>query len=126
MEDTVLIGRGGRLSRVPFGNLQAELSGAPGFFSAKLAFMTQEHHRVRNFAVAELPRNYGKPLPPAEISRRLGLPPARVGEILEELERNLFFLVRNDAGAVNWAFPVCAEQTPHRVRFSTGEQIYAA
>lgn len=126
MEDTVLIGRGDQLSRIPVTDFRAGLSGVRGFFDARLAFMTGEHHRVRNFAVAELPRNYGRPLPATEISRRLALPPARVGEILEDLEKNLFFLVRNDAGAVNWAFPVSAEQTPHRIRFSTGEQTYAA
>ena len=126
MEDTVLIGRGEQLSRIPLADFQAGVSGAPGFFSARLAFMTPEHHRVRNFVVAELPRNFGRPLAQPEISHRLGLPPARVREILEDLERNLFFLVRNDAGEVTWAYPVSAEQTPNRVRFSAGEQIYAA
>lgn len=126
MEDTVLIGRGEQLSRIPFSDFQAELAGAPRFFSTRLAFMTREHHLIRNFAVSELPRNYGRPLPPAEISRRLQLPPAKVSEVLEDLERNLFFLVRNDAGEVTWAYPVSVEQTPNRVRFSTGEQVYAA
>jgi len=49
-----------------------------------------------------------------------------VNEILDDLEGNLFFLVRNERGHVSWAFPVTAEQTRHRLRFSTGERIYAA
>ena len=126
MEDAILIGRGEQLSRLPLSDFKAGLSGVPEFFSAKLAFMSPEHHAIRNFTVAELPRNYGKPLLPAEISRRLDLTPERVGEVLGDLERNLLFLVRNDTGAVNWAFPVTAEQTPHRVRFNTGEYVYAA
>jgi hypothetical protein len=46
--------------------------------------------------------------------------------VLEELEAQLFFLVRNDRGAVSWAFPVTVDPTPHRLIFHTGEQLYAA
>ena len=49
-----------------------------------------------------------------------------VVSILDELERKLTFLYRDGAGAVVWAYPVTVEQTPHRITFSTGEQIYAA
>jgi hypothetical protein len=46
--------------------------------------------------------------------------------ILDELERNLFFLVRNAQGAVSWAYPVTVEPTPHQLRFHSGERLYAA
>ena len=36
------------------------------------------------------------------------------------------FLFRNSQGAVTWAYPVTVEPTPHRVAFSTGEEVYAA
>jgi hypothetical protein len=36
------------------------------------------------------------------------------------------FLFRNEHGAVEWAYPVTAARTPHRVAFSTGERINAA
>jgi hypothetical protein len=49
-----------------------------------------------------------------------------VKSILEELERKLFFLVRNEQGAVAWAYPVTVEITPHRLDFNTGERIYGA
>ncbi len=49
-----------------------------------------------------------------------------VRAILEELERKLFFLVRNDQGAVTWAFPATVETTPHKLTFSTGERLYGA
>jgi hypothetical protein len=51
---------------------------------------------------------------------------SRTGEILDDLERNLFFLVRNAAGAVSWAFPVTADRTPHKLTISTGERLYGA
>ena len=90
-----------------------------------LGFMTEAHHKVRNFAVLELPRS-GKPLPPERIAQELQLPQARVAEILDELERHKTFLFRNAQGAVTWAYPVTVDPTPHRLSFSTGEQVYAA
>jgi hypothetical protein len=90
-----------------------------------LAFMTEEHHRVRDFAVTELARS-GVPLTPEHIAQELQLPQTRVTDILDELERHKTFLFRNAQGAVTWAYPVTVDPTPHRVRFSTGEQVYAA
>jgi len=91
-----------------------------------LAFMTPLHHAVRNFVVRELPRNGGKPLRPSQIARAIGASPAVVAGLLDELERHLFFLVRNRLGNVSWAFPVTCDRTPHRLRFSTGERIFGA
>ena len=90
-----------------------------------LSFMTEDHHQVRYFVVRELPR-IGKPIPPEFISEELSLSISKTVEILDELEKNLFFLVRNQKGEVLWAFPVTADQTPHWLTFSTGENINAA
>lgn len=91
-----------------------------------LAFMTPQHHAVRNFVVRELPRNGGKPLAPSQIAAGVSIGEGDVTGILEELERRLFFLVRDGAGDVSWAFPVTSEPTPHRLLFSTGERIFGA
>ena len=90
-----------------------------------LAFMTEAHHRVRDFAVLELTRS-GIPLSPERIAQELQLSQARVAEILDELEQHKTFLFRNAQGAVTWAYPVTVDPTPHRLSFSTGEQAYAA
>jgi hypothetical protein len=45
---------------------------------------------------------------------------------LDELEQHMTFLFRNAQGDVVWAYPVTVEQTPHRITFDTGEQLYAA
>jgi len=87
--------------------------------------MTEEHHLVRNFVVKELPRA-GEPIRSDHISRELMLSRARTEIILDELERHLFFLVRNQRGEVSWAFPVTAENTGHHLVFSTGERLDAA
>ena len=60
-----------------------------------LSFMTEEHHLIRYFVVRELP-HIGKPIPPELISDELKMPLSMTINILDDLERNLFFLVRND------------------------------
>jgi hypothetical protein len=92
---------------------------------ADLAFMTAEHHLVRDFVVREMPR-FNRPLPPELIAAELGLPLERVCSILDELERNMTFLFRNPERAVTWAYPVTVDKTPHQVTFSTGEKLHAA
>jgi hypothetical protein len=90
-----------------------------------LAFMSEDHHRVRDFVVVELPR-LARPLSAALIAERLNLPFERVTEILDNLEKHMTFLYRNRQGEVTWAYPVTVDHTPHRVTFSSGEKIYAA
>ena len=91
-----------------------------------LAFLTAQHHAVRNLVVRELPRNAGRPLRPAQIAGSLRLESGLVAQLLDDLEQHLFFLVRNVRGDVSWAFPVTSDRTPHRLRFSTGERIFGA
>jgi hypothetical protein len=91
----------------------------------RLSFMTRQHHQVRYFVVRELPR-IGRAIAPELNATGLRLPLYRLSEILDELEKRLFFLVRNKNGHVAWAYPVTAEETPHRLIFSTGERIYGA
>jgi hypothetical protein len=90
-----------------------------------LGFMSEDHHQVRDLAVRELPR-VGKPLSPGLIAQELDLPLTRTIAILNELEKNMTFLYRDDGESVTWAYPVTVDRTPHRVVFSTGEQTYAA
>jgi hypothetical protein len=90
-----------------------------------LGFMTEDHHRVRDWAVLELARS-GEALTPERIAQELELPQPRVVAILDDLERHKTFLFRNAQGAVTWAYPVTVDPTPHRVRFSTGKQVHAA
>ncbi len=87
--------------------------------------MKGEHHKVRDFVVRELPR-LARPIPPETIAQSLDMDLQKVVSILNELEKNLTFLFRNEQGAVSWAYPVTVDKTPHRIKFSSGEQIYAA
>jgi hypothetical protein len=91
----------------------------------RLSFMTRQHHLVRYFVVRMLPR-LERPIPPEMIAEKLKITLRKVNAILAELEERLFFLVRDKQGSVLWAYPVTADATRHRLRFSTGEEIFAA
>jgi hypothetical protein len=125
MSETILLGRGRGMLGIPRETWEQHLAQAPQHSQARLSFMSEVHHRVRYFVVRELPRQ-GKPIAPQAIARALQLPRGRVETLLDELERKLFFLVRNAQGAVAWAYPVTVEPTPHRLTFSTGERVFAA
>lgn len=88
-------------------------------------FMSPEHRLVHHYVVLELPR-VGEPIAAEKVARDLALSPERVEEILQDLEKHLTFLVRNDQGHVVWAYPVTVERTPHRITFGSGERLYAA
>lgn len=92
---------------------------------AGLGFMSEDHHRVRDYVVRELPR-VGAPLAPATIARGLDLSLDRTHAILDDLEKHMTFLYRGDGESVTWAYPVTVDHTPHHVTFSSGEQVYAA
>jgi hypothetical protein len=125
MNQTILLGQGRRIVPIPRAHWEGHLAQLPAHSQSRLSFMSPAHHRVRNLVVKHLPTT-GEPISPMEIAESLDLPVKQVGEILEQLERNLFFLVRDLDGAVTWAFPVTVEHTPHRLTFDSGEQIYAA
>ena len=125
MSERILIGKGREIASIPRPQWEAQLSRLPYRMKTRLSFMTRAHHHVRYFVVRELPR-IGRAIPPELIAEKLRLPLARVNAILDELEANLFFLVRNKRGHVSWAFPITADKTPHRLSFSSGERTYAA
>ncbi len=125
MRQTILIGKGREIREIPRHEWRDQIERAAARGQDRLAFMTRNHHRVRRMAVLELARR-GLPLPPRHLAEQLGLEEGLVVEILDELERNLFFLVRNDEGMVTWAYPVTVDRTPHRLTFSTGERLHGA
>jgi hypothetical protein len=93
--------------------------------AARLEFMGPAHHRIRNFVVTEL-AGAQQPLSPEAIADGVGLETGRVGEILDELEAQLTFLYRSDGRNVDWAYPVTAQRTPHRVTLDTGDRFFGA
>ena len=125
MNKSLLLGFRRFLLRIPRPIWQQEVTRSVRASHKSLAFMTADHHRVRDFVVRELPR-IAEPIPPETIAKRLDMELGKVISILDELEKNMTFLYRNEEGSVTWAYPVTVEQTPHRITFSTGEQIYAA
>ena len=125
MESKVLLVRNNKITSIPQQVWQSHITEIPEHTSERLAFMSDDHHRVRNFVVKELPR-FGHPITLEDISSELALTPDRTNMILEDLEQRLFFLVRDDHGAVAWAYPLTVESTPHKLLFNNSEQLYAA
>ena len=125
MNKRLLLGLGRMMLPIPRSIWQRQVAQGEQSGHSGLRFMTEEHHRVRDFAVLELPRA-GAPLSPELIAESLHLSVERVNVILDELEKHMTFIFRNEQGAVAWAYPVTVDRTPHRITFSTGERVYAA
>ena len=125
MKNRIMLGVSRYILNVPAFMLDGRRAKSKDKITANLAFMTPEHRRVHHEAVLQLPSS-GKPLDPASIAKSLVMETGRVIELLNDLEKHMTFLFRNNRGEVVWAYPVTVEKTPHHVTFSTGEQIYAA
>lgn len=126
MKNTLLLGLGRYMIPLPrFIWMKGIAKMGPKAEAKVASFMSEEHHHIRDFVVREIFR-VGEPLSPEFIGQTLNMSVARVNAILEDLEKNLLFLFRNEQGAVVWAYPATADRTPHHLTFSTGEQGYAA
>ena len=125
MEERVLLGRARQILEIPLETWKQDLAGIPQHGQERLKFMTETHHQIRNFIVKEMLIQQ-KPIEPAFISKKLGIPLDRVNCLLVELEQKLFFLVRNRNGAVSWAYPITVETTRHKLKFASGEHLYGA
>lgn len=125
MEEIILLGRDREILEFPGATWKQELAQIPQHGQTRLNFMTDTHHQIRYFVVKEMAIRQ-KPIEPELISEKLSIPLERVNFILEELERKLFFLVRNEQGAAAWAYPITVETTPHKLSFASGERLYGA
>ena len=125
MNDWLLVGVWRHLLRLPPAVGRRRIAQLAQRARTEVDALPAAHREVHRFVVRELPR-FGQPMPPDAIANRLEIPLERVTEILADLEARKGFLFRNDDGAVAWAYPVTAEQTPHRIRFTSGETLYAA
>ena len=104
MAEKVLLGKGRHFEEIPRDSWEEKAAIEAQHIPAVLDFMTKDHHLVRNLVVKEIAR-LEKPVSAEEISTKLDMPQSKVTAILDDLERNLFFLVRDSKGDVSWAFP---------------------
>jgi hypothetical protein len=123
--DNILLGFSRFMIPVPRFIWTRQLPAKERHLTASLGFMSEQHHAVRNHVVEELLR-VEKPLSPESIAQAVNLPVERVVAILDDLEKHMTFLFRNEQGAVTWAYPVTVDRTPHHVALGTGESAYAA
>ena len=97
MTDSLLLGVGRHMIPIPrmvWGRL---MKARVRKIRTSLGFMSEDHHRVRDFAVTELPRA-GAPLSPESIAEALGLAVPQVRSLLTELEEHLTLPVQKRPG----------------------------
>ena len=99
MNKSLLLGIGRLFLRVPRPIWQQEVARGARSAEKSLAFMTENHHKVRDFAVREMPR-IAEPITPETIAQNLSIELEQVISILDELEKKLTFLYLNAEGAV--------------------------
>jgi CRP-like cAMP-binding protein len=121
----ILRGVGREIHPVPDDDFLQAMKSLPRRLEERLTFMSREHHQIRDFVVREMPRE-SRPLSPQKIGQVTALDQARVVAILADLEKHLFFVVRDADGNVTWAFPVTTCRTAHHLTFSTGEKTFGA
>ena len=92
---------------------------------ANLRWFTPEHHSVRDYAVTEIAAT-GAPVGPSELAVATGVASERLGQVLDQLEQGKVFLFRTNGSDVDWAYPVTAASTGHRIRLDSGERFFAA
>lgn len=124
MKDTLLLGVGRRMIPIPRSIWRRAIRAGGRKARAGLAFMSEDHHRVRDHAVLELART-GTSLTPEAIAAALAIELPRVLTILDSLERHMTFIFRSDGRNVTWAYPVTVEETRHHASFSTGEEAWS-
>jgi hypothetical protein len=124
-EAVVRLGRGDEVVTLPEADWWNELQQHLPSARARFDGLPRLHREVRRAAVLELVRT-SRPVPPQAVAAGVGAPLDDVRAALAELERRLFFLVRDAAGDVSWAFPFTADVSPHRLELSSGERLYGA
>jgi hypothetical protein len=125
MPEKLMIGLWRFIVKLPPALWEKKVIKAARDFEALSGSFTEDHRRVHHFVVRQMPAA-GGPLAPSVVADGLGLPLKRVTALLDDLEKNMTYLWRNEQDQVIWAYPVTVEPTPHRVTFSTGERLYAA
>jgi hypothetical protein len=90
-----------------------------------LGWFTADHHAVRDFAVTEIAAT-GASVATERFTAATGLGGPRLVNVLDDLERAKTFLFRSKGDDVDWAYPVTAEDTGHRIQLDSGERFFAA
>lgn len=125
MKNKLMLGLWRYIINIPPFLWQKQIDKGKKRFEQVYGSLSDEFRMIHHFVVRELPY-IGKPLAPESIATRLELSADRVKDALDHLEKRMTFLYRNKNGEVVWAYPVTVEKTPHKITFSTGEQLYAA
>lgn len=124
-DPVVRIGRGDGIERLPEAGWWIAVGEHMPAARRRFDALSPLERAVRRAAVLRL-ASTGRPVPPSALAADVGATLDDVLTALGELERRLFFLVRDATGDVSWAFPLTAVATPHRLTFASGERRHGA
>lgn len=125
MKNKVMLGLWRFIINVPPNLIEKQMAKTMRRFESESRKFTAAHRTVHHCVVREMPSVDG-PLSPEMVADKVNLPVEQVNALLNDLEKGMTYLVRDQRGHVVWAFPMTVEKTPHRLTFNTGEQAYAA
>lgn len=125
VDDNVLIGLKDDLVTIPFSDVKSEMKKGLKKAEDRVKLFSEEKRKIHHFIVKNLPI-LREPISPDLISQELQIPLNSVIKIVTELEEGKTFIYRNNSENINWAYPVTVDTTPHKIYFSTGEQVNAA
>ena len=91
----------------------------------KSADVSDEERKVHYFVVKSL-SDTNEPVAPEYIADQLGIPIDRVAAIVDKRAPMKTYFYRYDCPGINWAYPVTAEDSGHKVTFNAGAQLNAA
>ncbi len=123
MKDSLLLGLGRDMIPIPRMVWERVVKADARRTRAGLSFMSEDHHRVRDFAVLELPRT-GAPLAPESIAEELDLAVPRVCRFWKSSRRISPSCSEATTGG-DLGLSGHRRRTPHHASFSTGEEAYS-
>ena len=110
---------------LPQAIVSRDITKTAGAICRKTADVSEEERELHRFVVRTV-TDTNEPVPLGNIAQKLDMPLDRVKEIVGRLEQMKVFFYRYENPGINWAYPVTAEDTGHKLTFSTGEQCTAA
>ena len=110
---------------LPLFMIKKDVSTMANAICRKSVDVSDEERKVHYFVVKSL-SDTNEPVTPEYIANTLGMPLDRVKAIVDKLEEMKTFFYRYDCPGINWAYPVTAEDSGHKVTFNAGAQLNAA
>ena len=110
---------------LPQAIIKKDISTMANAICRKTADVSDEERKVHYFVVTTM-TDTSEPVSSEYIAEKLDMPLDRVRDIVDKLEEMKVFFYKYNSQGINWAYPVTAEDSGHKMTFSAGAQVNAA